>query len=142
MDKFRIRGGRRLTGTVQVSGAKNAALPCLAATLLTGEPVVLTNLPRVRDIVTMERVLAELGESCGHENGSTTVVIGDRDETHAPYELVRTMRASVLVLGPLLARRGRAPIAQPPGSATRARPRRASSGPSTSTEARIVRTSS
>jgi UDP-N-acetylglucosamine 1-carboxyvinyltransferase len=122
MDKFRIRGGRRLAGTVQVSGAKNAALPCLAATLLTGEPVVLTNLPRVRDIVTMERVLAALGESCGHENGSTTVVIGDRDETHAPYELVRTMRASVLVLGPLLARRGRARVALPGGCAIGARP--------------------
>jgi len=122
MDKFRIRGGRRLSGTVRVSGAKNAALPCLAATLLTGEPVVLTNLPRVRDIVTMERVLAALGESCGHENGSTTVVIGDRDETHAPYELVRTMRASVLVLGPLLARRGRARVALPGGCAIGARP--------------------
>ena len=122
MDKFRIRGGRRLAGTVQVSGAKNAALPCLAATLLTGEPVVLTNLPRVRDIVTMERVLAALGESCRHENGSTTVVIGDRDETHAPYELVRTMRASVLVLGPLRARRGRARVALPGGCAIGARP--------------------
>jgi UDP-N-acetylglucosamine 1-carboxyvinyltransferase len=122
MEKFRIRGGRPLKGEVRISGAKNAALPCLAATLLTAEPVTLTNLPRVRDIVTMERVLAALGESCEHANGSTTVVAGDGGAFHAPYELVRTMRASVLVLGPLLARRRRARVALPGGCAIGARP--------------------
>ncbi len=122
MDKFRIHGGRALRGEVRVSGAKNAALPCLAATLLTHEPVVLENLPRVRDIVTMERVLAALGESCDRDDGSTRVVTGDGDAFQAPYELVRTMRASVLVLGPLLARRHRARVALPGGCAIGARP--------------------
>ncbi|MGE5236831.1 MAG: UDP-N-acetylglucosamine 1-carboxyvinyltransferase [Acidobacteriota bacterium] len=122
MEKFRIRGGHPLHGEVRVSGAKNAALPCLAATLLTAEPVTLTNLPRVRDIVTMEKVLATLGESCEHANGSTTVVAGEGDAFHAPYELVRTMRASVLALGPLLARRRRARVALPGGCAIGARP--------------------
>jgi UDP-N-acetylglucosamine 1-carboxyvinyltransferase len=122
MDKFRITGGRRLAGEVRVSGAKNAALPCLAATLLTPEPVTLSNLPRVRDIVTMEKVLAALGESCVHADGRTTVVAGEGASFHAPYELVRTMRASVLVLGPLLARRRRARVALPGGCAIGARP--------------------
>ena len=122
MDKLRIHGGRRLRGEVHVSGAKNAALPCLAATLLTHEPVVLANLPRVRDIVTMEKVLAALGESCVECAGETTVVAGGGDAFHAPYELVRTMRASVLVLGPLLARRRRARVALPGGCAIGARP--------------------
>jgi UDP-N-acetylglucosamine 1-carboxyvinyltransferase len=122
MEKFRITGCRRLRGEVSVSGAKNAALPCLAATLLTPEPVHLDNLPRVRDIVTMERVLAALGESCERSNGITVVTTGDLDAHHAPYELVRTMRASVLVLGPLLARRRRARVALPGGCAIGARP--------------------
>jgi UDP-N-acetylglucosamine 1-carboxyvinyltransferase len=122
MEKFRIRGGRRLAGEVRVSGAKNAALPCLAATLLTPEPVALSNLPRVRDIVTMERVLAALGESCERRDGATIATSGDGEATHAPYELVRTMRASVLVLGPLLARRRRARVALPGGCAIGARP--------------------
>jgi UDP-N-acetylglucosamine 1-carboxyvinyltransferase len=122
MDKFRIQGGRRLRGEIRVSGAKNAALPCLAATLLSHEPVLLANLPRVRDIVTMEKVLAALGESCAREDGTTRVVAGAGDAFHAPYELVRTMRASVLVLGPLLARRRRARVALPGGCAIGARP--------------------
>jgi len=122
MDKFRITGGRRLAGEVWVSGAKNAALPCLAATLLTPEPVTLANLPRVRDIVTMEKVLAALGESCVHADGRTTVTAGEGSSFHAPYELVRTMRASVLVLGPLLACRRRARVALPGGCAIGARP--------------------
>ncbi len=122
MEKFRIHGGRRLHGEVQVSGSKNAALPCLAATLLSAEPVILRGLPRVRDIVTMERVLETLGESCAHSEGATTVVAGRGGAHHAPYELVRTMRASVLVLGPLLARRRRARVALPGGCAIGARP--------------------
>ncbi len=122
MEKFRIIGGTPLAGTVEISGAKNAALPCLAATLLTREPVRLLGLPRVRDILTMEKVLAVLGEHCAHENGTTTVVMGQASATHAPYELVRTMRASVLVLGPLLAARRRARVALPGGCAIGARP--------------------
>ncbi len=122
MEKFRIEGGRRLSGEVRVSGSKNAALPCLAATLLTSEAVTLRALPRVRDIVTMERVLAALGESCEHGSGVTRAVAGRGDTFHAPYELVRTMRASVLVLGPLLARRRRARVALPGGCAIGARP--------------------
>ena len=122
MEKFRIQGGRRLHGEVGVSGSKNAALPCLAATLLASAPVILRGLPRVRDIVTMERVLETLGESCAHSEGATTVVAGSGDAYHAPYELVRTMRASVLVLGPLLARRRRARVALPGGCAIGARP--------------------
>jgi UDP-N-acetylglucosamine 1-carboxyvinyltransferase len=122
MEKFRIHGGRRLRGELRVSGSKNAALPCLAATLLTAEPVTLHGLPRVRDIVTMERVLEALGESCDHSEGATTAVAGRGDAHHAPYELVRTMRASVLVLGPLLARRRRARVALPGGCAIGARP--------------------
>jgi UDP-N-acetylglucosamine 1-carboxyvinyltransferase len=122
MEKFRIHGGRRLRGEVNISGSKNATLPCLAATLLTAQPVTLRGLPRVRDIVTMERVLEALGESCGHSEGATTAVAGTGDAHHAPYELVRTMRASVLVLGPLLARRRRARVALPGGCAIGARP--------------------
>lgn len=122
MDKFRIQGGRRLSGRVRVSGAKNAALPCLAATLLTSEPVAIAGTPRVRDIVTMERVLQALGESCQHEAEVTRVVAGGGEAFWAPYELVRTMRASVLVLGPLVARRRRARVALPGGCAIGARP--------------------
>lgn len=122
MDKFRIQGGRRLGGTVGVSGAKNAALPCLAATLLTSEPVAIAGTPRVRDIVTMEKVLQALGESCEHEGEVTRVVAGGGEAFCAPYELVRTMRASVLVLGPLVARRRRARVALPGGCAIGARP--------------------
>jgi UDP-N-acetylglucosamine 1-carboxyvinyltransferase len=122
MEKFHIHGGRKLCGEVKVSGSKNATLPCLAATLLTAEPVVLRALPRVRDIVTMEQVLETLGESCDHKEGVTTVVAGSGGAHHAPYELVRTMRASVLVLGPLLARRRLARVALPGGCAIGARP--------------------
>lgn len=122
MEKFRIHGGQRLRGTITVSGAKNAALPCLAATLLTPDPVTLDNLPRVRDIVTMERVLDQLGESSVHHGGTTTVIAGGGDAYHAPYDLVSTMRASILVLGPLLARRRRARVALPGGCAIGARP--------------------
>jgi len=122
VEKFRILGGARIAGTVRISGAKNAALPCLAASLLTREPVKLLGLPRVRDILTMEKVLGLLGEHCAHEDGTTTVVMGQATATHAPYELVRTMRASVLVLGPLLAVRRQARVALPGGCAIGARP--------------------
>ncbi len=122
MERFRIVGGQRLRGEVHISGAKNAALPCLAATLLTREPVTLANVPRVRDIVTMERVLRTLGAACQHDDGTTSVQVLDETPFHAPYELVSTMRASILVLGPLLARRRRARVALPGGCAIGARP--------------------
>lgn len=122
MEKFRIFGGRRLSGTVQISGAKNSALPCLAATLLTREPVQLIGLPRVRDILTMEKLLGVLGEQATYRQGKTVVIMGKAVNTLAPYQLVRTMRASVLVLGPLLAARRKARVALPGGCAIGARP--------------------
>mgnify|MGYP003444468516 CR=1 FL=1 len=100
MDKLRIAGGRALRGRVPVAGAKNAALPALAATLLTGESVTLTNLPRVRDVRTMLRVLEQLGaevEESAH--GTATVKVARLQSFEAPYDLVKTMRASVLGKG-------------------------------------------
>ena len=122
MDKLIIHGGRRLEGTVEVSGAKNAALPLLFTTLLAPGPHRLGNLPRLRDITTAERLLAELGAEVDSSNGSLTISTAEINSTEAPYELVRTMRASVLVLGPLLARYGRARVSLPGGCAIGARP--------------------
>ena len=109
MDKIRIAGGRPLEGTVRISGAKNASLPELCAALLTAEPVVLDNVPEVRDIRTMGRVLQALGAAVEFRVGGTVAVHAPSlTSVEAPYELVKTMRASVLVLGPLLARAGHA----------------------------------
>jgi UDP-N-acetylglucosamine 1-carboxyvinyltransferase len=125
MDRFKIQGGRRLEGTVQVSGAKNAALPCMAATLLTSETVRLQNIPRVRDIITMAKLLAHM--RCRVESPDippSQFVIQAETVSHreAPYELVKTMRASVLTLGPLVARFGYAHVSLPGGCAIGARP--------------------
>ena len=122
MDKLIIHGGRRLAGEVTVSGAKNAALPLLFATLLAPGPHRIGNLPRLRDISTAERLLAELGAEVDSSNGSVQVTTEQINSMEAPYELVRTMRASVLVLGPLLARYGRARVSLPGGCAIGARP--------------------
>jgi len=123
MDRFRVRGGRRLGGSVRVSGAKNAALPALAATLLTDQPVTLNNVPGVNDVRTMFRVLEHLGAEAVVENGSSCRVrVGALKELEAPYDLVRKMRASVLVLGPLVARFGRARVSLPGGCAIGERP--------------------
>jgi UDP-N-acetylglucosamine 1-carboxyvinyltransferase len=123
MDKLRITGGRRLKGRVPVAGAKNAALPALAATLLTEDRVELTNLPRVRDVRTMLRVLEHLGASVDDRgDGAASVQVARLQSFEAPYDLVRTMRASVLVLGPLLARFGRARVSLPGGCAIGERP--------------------
>jgi len=123
MDKLRITGGRRLTGRVPVAGAKNAALPALAATLLTEDKVELTNLPRVRDVRTMLRVLEQLGaEVEDRGDRSASVRVARLRSFEAPYDLVRTMRASVLVLGPVLARYGRARVSLPGGCAIGERP--------------------
>jgi UDP-N-acetylglucosamine 1-carboxyvinyltransferase len=122
LESFRIAGPSRLEGEVAVSGAKNAALPCLAAALLTAEPVELTGLPDVRDIRTMRKVLTHMGAFVSP--GAEESVIEAREISHgeAPYELVKTMRASVLVLGPVLARAGRVRVSLPGGCAIGVRP--------------------
>jgi UDP-N-acetylglucosamine 1-carboxyvinyltransferase len=123
MDKLRITGGARLQGKVPVGGAKNAALPALAASLLTGETVELENLPRVRDVRTMMRVLEQLGASATPlEEGRVSIHVERIASFEAPYDLVKTMRASVLVLGPLVARHGRARVSLPGGCAIGERP--------------------
>jgi UDP-N-acetylglucosamine 1-carboxyvinyltransferase len=122
LDKLIINGGRRLAGEVTVSGAKNAALPLLFATLLAPGPHRLGNLPRLRDITTAERLLAELGADVDSSNGILKISTEQINSMEAPYDLVRTMRASVLVLGPLLARYGKARVSLPGGCAIGARP--------------------
>jgi UDP-N-acetylglucosamine 1-carboxyvinyltransferase len=123
VDKIRVVGGQPLEGTIRISGAKNASLPDLCAALLTDEPVALDNVPEVRDIRTMGRVLAELGcDVSFRTGGGVDVKAGTLKSVEAPYELVKTMRASVLVLGPVLAREGRARVSLPGGCAIGARP--------------------
>src|SRR5215208_4634358 len=123
MDKFLIRGGNPLKGKIEISGAKNSALPCLAATLLTAETVTLHNLPYVRDIITMRRLLEDLGCTALMPELRTLNINASKVETFAaPYELVKTMRASVLALGPLLARFGEARVSLPGGCAIGQRP--------------------
>ncbi len=126
MDKFVIRGGNPLLGTVRISGAKNAALPAMAAALLTEEPVILENIPQVRDIETERRLLASMGAEVelgyGRAQHRTTICCRGVANPEAPYELVKTMRASTLVLGPLVARFGRATVSMPGGCAIGARP--------------------
>ncbi|MDR2327156.1 MAG: UDP-N-acetylglucosamine 1-carboxyvinyltransferase [Acidovorax sp.] len=124
MDKLKIHGGRPLRGEVTISGAKNAALPEMCAALLTAEPVHLQNVPRLHDVATMRRLLANMGvhtETHG-ERGGMSFIAPDSLSPEAPYELVKTMRASVLALGPLLARFGRAKVSLPGGCAIGSRP--------------------
>ncbi len=126
MDKFVIRGGNPLLGTVRISGAKNAALPAMAAALLTEEPVILENIPQVRDIETTRRLLAAMGAEVelgyGRAQHRTPICCRNLAWPEASYELVKTMRASTLVLGPLVARCGRARVSLPGGCAIGARP--------------------
>jgi len=124
MDKLRIIGGRPLKGEVTISGAKNAALPELCATLLTSDPVHLNNVPRLRDVATMRLLLDNMGvqTSTHGERGGMSFEAPDSLNPEAPYELVKTMRASVLVLGPLLARFGHAKVSLPGGCAIGSRP--------------------
>jgi UDP-N-acetylglucosamine 1-carboxyvinyltransferase len=126
MDKFVIRGGEPLLGTVRVSGAKNAALPCMAAALLTDQSVVLENIPQVRDIETTRKLLAAMGAEVelgyGRAHHRTTIHCEKLAVPEASYELVKTMRASTLVLGPLVARCGRARVSLPGGCAIGQRP--------------------
>jgi UDP-N-acetylglucosamine 1-carboxyvinyltransferase len=123
MDRFRILGPSRLTGRVRASGAKNAALPALAACLLASEPVTLRRMPRVRDIMTMRRLVEILGVGISEVDGVLRLEPAPRDAPHeAVYEMVKTMRASVLVLGALLGRRGKARVSLPGGCAIGVRP--------------------
>jgi UDP-N-acetylglucosamine 1-carboxyvinyltransferase len=126
MDKLLIRGGRQLHGEVRISGAKNAALPQLCAALLTPEPVTLTNVPRLQDVATMLKLIRNMGVAAergeGEEAGTVRIDAGALNSPEAPYELVKTMRASVLALGPLLARFGEATVSLPGGCAIGSRP--------------------
>jgi UDP-N-acetylglucosamine 1-carboxyvinyltransferase len=123
MDKLLIRGGRTLQGAIDVAGAKNAALPELCAALLSAEPVQLCNVPRLQDVATMLKLLRNMGVTAEHhEDGRVSLQAGALDNPEAPYELVKTMRASVLALGPLLARFGRAKVSLPGGCAIGSRP--------------------
>ena len=125
MDKLRIKGGKSLTGSVDISGAKNAALPELCAALLTAEPVTLQNVPGLQDVTTMLKLIRNMGveaERSASVPGTVTLNAGPLNSPEAPYELVKTMRASVLALGPLLARFGKATVSLPGGCAIGSRP--------------------
>ncbi len=126
MDKLVVRGGNPLVGTIRVSGAKNAALPAMAAALLTEEPVILENIPQVRDIVTERNLLAAMGAEVelgyGRAQHRTTISCANLVNAEASYDLVKTMRASTLVLGPLVARMKTARVSLPGGCAIGARP--------------------
>lgn len=125
MDKLLIRGGRQLQGEVTISGAKNAALPELCAALLTAEPVTLTNVPRLQDVNTMLKLLRNMGATAERSEAdpqTVTLDAGSVTSPEAPYDLVKTMRASILALGPLLARFGEATVSLPGGCAIGSRP--------------------
>jgi UDP-N-acetylglucosamine 1-carboxyvinyltransferase len=123
MDRIRIRGGVKLNGTVPVSGAKNAALPLMAAALLCDGPLTLTNAPDLADIATMRALLVQHGLTVEHDREARTLKLsGAATNLEAPYDIVRKMRASVLVLGPLLARYGQARVSLPGGCAIGTRP--------------------
>jgi UDP-N-acetylglucosamine 1-carboxyvinyltransferase len=122
VDKLKITGGRALEGEVRVSGAKNAALPIMCAALLSAKPLALTNVPRLRDVATMAKLLAQMGVTVNRQDAKTVLHAKEISDPTAAYELVKTMRASVLVLGPLLARCGEAKVSLPGGCAIGARP--------------------
>src|SRR5512139_222 len=123
MDKLLIRGGRELHGEVQISGAKNAALPELCAALLSAQPVTLRNVPRLQDVATMLKLIRNMGVQVEHgQDGTVRIDASTLTSPEAPYDLVKTMRASVLALGPLLARFGEATVSLPGGCAIGARP--------------------
>lgn len=122
MDKFIIRGGTVLNGTVRISGAKNAVLPLLAATILTDEPMVIKNVPNLQDVNTLIKLIAGLGVMIHYQGDTVKVDTSTLDNQFAPYDLVKTMRASILVLGPLLARYGQAKVSLPGGCAIGSRP--------------------
>lgn len=123
MDKLVIHGGHALEGEIQISGAKNAALPIMAGVLLSSEPVTISNIPQLKDVLTMNSLLNRLGTTSEQVEPNTfRFCTKDIDTFEAPYELVKTMRASILVLGPLLTRFGRADVSLPGGCAIGTRP--------------------
>ena len=122
MDKLLITGGYRLNGDVMISGAKNAALPILCAGLLTSDDLVLSNVPSLQDVSTMLKLLRQMGLAVTQENGIVTLNGAGVNHWEAPYDMVKTMRASILVLGPLLARFGEAKVSLPGGCAIGSRP--------------------
>ncbi|MGD8537062.1 MAG: UDP-N-acetylglucosamine 1-carboxyvinyltransferase, partial [Candidatus Aminicenantes bacterium] len=124
MEKIRILGNQnlRLKGKVRISGAKNAVLPAIAASLLTKEKIRLKNIPRVKDVYTILTVMKELGASASIKKNSLTIQVKEVKSDQASYDLVQAMRASILVLGPLLARFGKAIVALPGGCAIGSRP--------------------
>ena len=122
MDKLKIRGGRPLGGEITVSGAKNAALPILAASLLTPDELIVNNVPQLQDVATMLKLLRQMGVSADVDGATVRLKARDLTSVEAPYELVKTMRASILVLGPLVARAGSARVSLPGGCAIGARP--------------------
>ena len=123
MEKIIVRGGQRLHGTVKVEGAKNAVLPVLAASLIASEgKSVIHDVPVLADVYTINEVLRNMEADVHFENNTVTVDASKRLKTEAPFEYVRKMRASVLVLGPLLARYGHAKVALPGGCAIGSRP--------------------
>jgi UDP-N-acetylglucosamine 1-carboxyvinyltransferase len=122
MQKLKIRGGKTLNGSVRISGAKNAALPIISASLLSAEPLALTNVPQLNDIGTMVKLLAQMGVVAERKGESLTLSAANIAHKTADYEMVKTMRASILVLGPLVARFGEAKVSLPGGCAIGARP--------------------
>lgn len=122
MDKLLIRGGRRLAGEIEIAGAKNAALPILCAGLLTADTLALSNVPRLQDVATMQKLLRQMGLAIEHKGAVLELCGRDVTMLEAPYEMVKTMRASILVLGPLLARFGEAKVSLPGGCAIGSRP--------------------
>jgi UDP-N-acetylglucosamine 1-carboxyvinyltransferase len=122
MDKLKIRGGVPLEGEIRISGAKNAALPILCASLLTADELVVENVPQLQDVVTTLKLLRQMGVTADRDGPTVRLRADAVTHTEAPYELVKTMRASILVLGPLVARCGRARVSLPGGCAIGARP--------------------
>ena len=122
MDKFVIQGGAKIDGEVRISGAKNAALPLLAAMILADSPITLKNVPDLKDVRTLVKLIGGLGITMSYEADTVVADTSTLDNQFAPYELVKTMRASILVLGPLLARYGSAKVSLPGGCAIGSRP--------------------
>ncbi len=122
MDRLMVQGGTRLEGRVAAGGSKNAVLPCMAAALLTDEPVVLQRVPDLRDVRTMAQILERLGVRCTRDGGTLVLQCTDTSRSEAPYDLVSTMRASICVLGPLVAARGEARVSMPGGCVFGVRP--------------------
>ncbi len=122
MDAFRVHGGTRLSGRIAIDGSKNAALPLMAASILTDEPVTLRGIPDLSDITNMKRLLVEVGVAVNDQRGPLTFQTADATQNHARYDIVRTMRASICVLGPMLAKRRRVKVAMPGGCAFGHRP--------------------